>query len=193
MFFRLIICCSFPCVTNFVHLGLLYVAHLKGDAFGLYDAVVGHLAAQLGVERGPVQHDGAFYPLAQLAGELAHYHEGMVFFSGFAGFNDSFGPVQIATILCLWGLVIGAVYMLRAYRNIFQGDLSKAAAYATELLPSERAANYFLISSVTIHSFCMSSKSKQEASNGTTNHQSHKSVPLFNPDNRVRRVQHGLP
>ena len=68
----------------------------------------------------------------------------MVFFSGFAGFTNGFGPVQIATILCLWGLVIGAVYMLRAYRNIFQGDLSKAAAYATELLPSERAANYFL-------------------------------------------------
>ena len=42
-------------------------------------------------------------------------------------------PVQIATILCLWGLVIGAVYMLRAYRNIFQGDLSKASAYATGL------------------------------------------------------------
>lgn len=42
-----------------------------------------------------------------------------------------------------------------------------------------------VVSSVTIHSFCMSSKSKQEASNGTTNHQSHKSVPLFNPDNRI--------
>ena len=59
--------------------------------------------------------------------------------------RDSFGPVQIATILCLWGLVIGAVYMLRAYRNIFQGDLSKASAYATVLQLSERAANCFLV------------------------------------------------
>ena len=85
--------------------------------------------------------------LANFPGEF------MVFFSGFAGFNDSFGPVQIATILCLWGLVIGAVYMLRAYRNIFQGDLSKAAAYATELLPSERAANYFLTITLAVFGF----------------------------------------
>ncbi len=77
--------------------------------------------------------------LANFPGEF------MVFFSGFAGFNGQFGPVQIATICCLWGLVVGAVYMLRAYRNIFQGDLSKASAYATELLPTERAANYFLV------------------------------------------------
>ena len=69
--------------------------------------------------------------LANFPGEF------MVFFSGFAGFSNGFGPVQIATILCLWGLVIGAVYMLRAYRNIFQGDLSKASAYATGLQPSD--------------------------------------------------------
>lgn len=85
--------------------------------------------------------------LANFPGEF------MVFFSGFAGFNDSFGPVQIATILCLWGLVIGAVYMLRAYRNIFQGDLAKASAYATELLPSERAANYFLTIALAVFGF----------------------------------------
>lgn len=41
------------------------------------------------------------------------------------GSRTASAPWQIATILCLWGLVIGAVYMLRAYRNIFQGDLSK--------------------------------------------------------------------
>lgn len=85
--------------------------------------------------------------LANFPGEF------MVFFSGFAGFTNGFGPVQIATILCLWGLVIGAVYMLRAYRNIFQGDLSKAAAYATELLPSERAANYFLTITLAVFGF----------------------------------------
>ena len=85
--------------------------------------------------------------LANFPGEF------MVFFSGFAGFENGFGPVQIATILCLWGLVIGAVYMLRAYRNIFQGDLSKAAAYATELLPAERAANYFLVITLVVFGF----------------------------------------
>ena len=85
--------------------------------------------------------------LANFPGEF------MVFFSGFAGFENGFGPVQFATILCLWGLVIGAVYMLRAYRNIFQGDLSKAAAYATELLPAERAANYFLVITLVVFGF----------------------------------------
>lgn len=57
--------------------------------------------------------------LANFPGEF------MVFFSGSPGSRTASAPWQIATILCLWGLVIGAVYMLRAYRNIFQGDLSK--------------------------------------------------------------------
>ncbi len=82
--------------------------------------------------------------LANFTGEI------LVFFSGFVGFKGSFGPVQIATIFCLWGLVIGAVYMLRAYRNIFQGDLSKASERATSLLPCERAANYFLVITLVV-------------------------------------------
>ena len=42
----------------------------------------------------------------------------------FAAFNDAaeLGPLQVATILALWGVVISAVYMLRAYRKIFQGE-----------------------------------------------------------------------
>ncbi len=42
----------------------------------------------------------------------------------FAAFNDAgeIGPLQVATILALWGVVISAVYMLRAYRKIFQGE-----------------------------------------------------------------------
>lgn len=86
--------------------------------------------------------------LANFPGEF------MVFFSGFAGSKACFGPVQIATVCCLWGLVIGAVYMLRAYRNIFQGDLSKASDYATELAPHERAANYFLVLTLVVFGFC---------------------------------------
>jgi len=35
---------------------------------------------------------------------------------------DKIGNLQIAAILALWGVVISAVYMLRAYRHIFQGD-----------------------------------------------------------------------
>jgi NADH-quinone oxidoreductase subunit M len=31
------------------------------------------------------------------------------------------GPLQIACILAIWGVVISAVYMLRAYRGMFHG------------------------------------------------------------------------
>jgi NADH-quinone oxidoreductase subunit M len=56
--------------------------------------------------------------LANFAGEI------MVFFSGFEGWEpaDGLGPLQITTIIAIWGVVISAVYMLRAFRNIFQGE-----------------------------------------------------------------------
>ena len=54
--------------------------------------------------------------LANFSGEV------MVFLAGFHSYNgDSFSIVQIATILALWGVVISAVYMLRAFRQTFQG------------------------------------------------------------------------
>ena len=53
--------------------------------------------------------------LANFAGEV------MVFFSTFESFQwqQGLSHLQIATILSLWGVVISAVYMLRAYRRIF--------------------------------------------------------------------------
>ncbi len=58
--------------------------------------------------------------LANFAGEV------MVFFSTFklqwkAHWTESFTQLQVTTILSLWGVVISAVYMLRAYRRIFFG------------------------------------------------------------------------
>ncbi len=54
--------------------------------------------------------------LANFAGEV------MVFLAGFHGFDgQNFSAIQIATILALWGVVISAVYMLRAFRKTFQG------------------------------------------------------------------------
>ena len=54
--------------------------------------------------------------LANFSGEV------LVFLSGFSGYTgESLGCVQVATILALWGVVISAVYMLRAYRQTFQG------------------------------------------------------------------------
>ena len=54
--------------------------------------------------------------LANFSGEV------LVFLSGFEAYGGGeLGCVQIATILALWGVVISAVYMLRAYRQTFQG------------------------------------------------------------------------
>lgn len=54
--------------------------------------------------------------LANFSGEV------LVFLSGFHSYKgEGLGCVQVATILALWGVVISAVYMLRAYRQTFQG------------------------------------------------------------------------
>jgi NADH-quinone oxidoreductase subunit M len=58
----------------------------------------------------------------------------MVFFGAFGSEPRpgtlSFSAIQIATICGLWGVVIGAVYMLRAYRQMFMGENSGTAQVA---------------------------------------------------------------
>lgn len=73
--------------------------------------------------------------LANFAGEI------MVFFSGFEGWDSSqpLGPVQITTIIAIWGVVMSAVYMLRAFRQTFQGPLEVKCENATDLTILEKA------------------------------------------------------
>jgi NADH-quinone oxidoreductase subunit M len=72
--------------------------------------------------------------LANFAGEI------LVFLAAFKSYNgqNGLGPVQIACILSLWGVVISAVYMLRAYRNIFHGPCVTATEFAADLTLAER-------------------------------------------------------
>jgi NADH-quinone oxidoreductase subunit M len=72
--------------------------------------------------------------LANFSGEV------LVFLAAFKSYNgqSGLGPVQIACILSLWGVVISAVYMLRAYRNIFQGPPVAATEFAADLTLGER-------------------------------------------------------
>ena len=79
--------------------------------------------------------------LANFSGEI------LVFLSAFAGYNGTtgLGPVQIACILSIWGVVISAVYMLRAYRNIFQGPPVKATAAAADLTLADRIPATLLV------------------------------------------------
>jgi NADH-quinone oxidoreductase subunit M len=72
--------------------------------------------------------------LANFAGEV------LVFLSSFQNYDPAkgLGPVQIACILAIWGVVISAIYMLRAYRNIFQGAAVKATTDSADLTLADR-------------------------------------------------------
>ncbi|MBR2313622.1 MAG: hypothetical protein IKA55_02080 [Akkermansia sp.] len=50
-----------------------------------------------------------------------------------ANFFGGLGPVQLTLIGALWGLVISAIYMLRAFRNIFEGETGRTSERATRL------------------------------------------------------------
>ena len=79
--------------------------------------------------------------LANFAGEV------LVFLSAFRNHSPTtgLGPVQIACILSIWGVVLSAVYMLRAYRNIFQGPTVKSTASAADLTLADRIPVILLV------------------------------------------------
>jgi len=84
--------------------------------------------------------------LANFAGEV------MVFFAGFADWNpaDGLGWVQVTTIIALWGVVISAVYMLRAFRNTFQGPLVKSTEGASDISYCEKIPAYLLATTLLV-------------------------------------------
>ncbi|MFM2171826.1 MAG: hypothetical protein RI957_2055 [Verrucomicrobiota bacterium] len=84
--------------------------------------------------------------LANFSGEL------MVFLAGFEGRDASLplGPVQIATILSLWGVVISAVYVLRGFRKTFQGPTVDSSSSATDLSPAEKIPAVLLAGALLI-------------------------------------------
>ncbi len=79
--------------------------------------------------------------LANFSGEV------LVFLAAFKSYNatSGLGPVQIACILSIWGVVISAVYMLRAYRNIFHGPSVKATTVVADLTLADRIPATLLI------------------------------------------------
>ncbi len=79
--------------------------------------------------------------LANFSGEVLVFLAAFKTYDGTAGL----GPVQIACILSIWGVVISAVYMLRAYRNIFQGPAVKSTEAATDLTLADRIPAALLV------------------------------------------------
>ena len=61
-----------------------------------------------------------------------------------SGWFGGLGPVQLATVFALWGLVISAIYMLRAFRRIFEGETGPATERATKLSKSDVFSAVFL-------------------------------------------------
>ncbi|MBR5887113.1 MAG: hypothetical protein IKZ07_02785 [Akkermansia sp.] len=61
-----------------------------------------------------------------------------------AGWFGGLGPVQLTTVFALWGLVISAVYMLRAFRRVFEGKVGLASERATGLTGADVWSAIFL-------------------------------------------------
>ena len=76
----------------------------------------------------------------------------MVFFAGFADWKpaEGLGWVQITTIIALWGVVLSAVYMLRAFRNTFQGPLVKSTQNAADISYCEKIPAYLLAATLLV-------------------------------------------
>ena len=79
----------------------------------------------------------------------------MVFFGAFKNGPGTlqFTGFQIATILSLWGVVISAVYMLRAYRAIFMGEPGTTVAAWTGPVAAQRWPVILLVVALMLGGF----------------------------------------
>jgi NADH-quinone oxidoreductase subunit M len=117
--------------------------------------------AELGGFAKPMPAFGLLFGFAAFAaiglpGFVGFAGELLVFFGSFIGGEPSMGSIngkeifalnnfQIATICAVWGVVISAVYMLRAYRRIFFGPLNDRWAGLPEISGLTRGAIATLI------------------------------------------------
>ena len=77
---------------------------------------------------------------ANFAGEL------LVFFGAFAsGGNAPFNLFQITTVVAVWGVVISALYGLRAYRHVFFGEMPERWQGLTDLPLGAKASVILLL------------------------------------------------
>src|SRR5213596_1892733 len=136
-------------------------------AHGLSIALLFAIAGELRRRTGTLVFDelgglGKVMPFAGLAFGLGAFAaiglpgfanfaaEVMFFFGAFKnGWEmERFHLFQIATVLGLWGIVISAVYMLRAYRKTFMGTLTARWKDLVDLRPSLRVPVTLLVGAV---------------------------------------------
>jgi NADH-quinone oxidoreductase subunit M len=81
---------------------------------------------------------------ANFAGEI------MIFFGAFRNGWEigRFHIFQIATVLALWGVVLSTVYMLRAYRKTFMGNIREQWQKLPDLSPALRVPVTLLVAAL---------------------------------------------
>jgi len=89
---------------------------------------------------------------ANFPGEL------LVFFGAFGAGELPVGgcpinPYQMTTVIAVWGVVISAVYMLRAYRKVFFGTMPERWKGLADIQPVTRYATVLLIIAMMIIGF----------------------------------------
>jgi NADH-quinone oxidoreductase subunit M len=86
---------------------------------------------------------------ANFAGEI------MIFFGAFQnGWEmQRFHIFQVATVLALWGVVVSAVYMLRAYRQTFMGTMAERWSNLVDLRTSLRVPVALLVAALLWYGF----------------------------------------
>src|SRR5437899_2768105 len=97
---------------------------------------------------------GAFAAIG-LPGFANFAAEVMILFGAFKnGWEmERFHLFQIATVFGLWGVVISAVYMLRAYRKAFMGTLAARWKDLVDLRPGLRVPVTFLVGAALCYGF----------------------------------------
>ncbi|MDF1823059.1 MAG: NADH-quinone oxidoreductase subunit M [Verrucomicrobiales bacterium] len=90
----------------------------------------------------------AAFASAGLPGFANFAAEVSVFFGAFKETGDSLGWLQWTTIIALWGVVISAVYMLRAFRNLFLGTPEEKMKTPTDMTMAARLPYFLLLATL---------------------------------------------
>ncbi len=116
--------------------------------------------SQLGGMAGVAPKLGLLFGFAAFAsfglpGFINFPAEVLIFFGAFArGVSGGFNAYQITTAFALWGVVISAIYMLRAYRRIFWGTRGAVVTEAiADVSPAVRWSVILLLAGLLITGF----------------------------------------
>lgn len=126
--------------------------HIRGQTGTLMFADLGGLA-RIAPFLGLCFGIAAFASIG-LPGFANFASEIMIFFGAFKNQTaGQFGRFGITVVLALWGVVISAVYMLRAYRAAFMGDINKRSSQLKDILPALRWPVVLLLAALVAAGF----------------------------------------